>query len=80
MKPEHLVESNLGMSVFWQICAELGRFRDLPDVHRATWSGNFTTFSMARAGAGSGLMKGVVTKLNGEDFLSLAAYAASLTP
>jgi cytochrome c553 len=34
----------------------------------------------ARAGAGSGLMKGVVTMLNGEDFLSLAAYAASLRP
>jgi len=36
--------------------------------------------SGARAGQGSPLMTGVVAKLNEEDFVSLAAYAASLAP
>ena len=34
----------------------------------------------ARAGTGSGLMTGVVDKLREEDFISLAAYAATLQP
>jgi cytochrome c553 len=34
----------------------------------------------ARVGAGGGLMKAIVSKLNENDFISLAAYAASLKP